>query len=466
MQALHRGGDQSLAPFFRMLLRRGQQYGQLLLQEHFPGGKAGMRIVPHCGSEPVHRPGGGAVAEILADQDADRGRRQETVGMRALVLDAFEQKEGLKQMFLFPQARHETNSAIALLMAEEQIHGTGDHGMVPGQEFDLFMAEGGAAVEGDDQLLALERRQRELRLGEEGEVELKGAPADLFGEDAVEVKYFQQVFFEFLAFVVGGDAALQVMCCLGVAGVEGQQPVLAFLHGHGDLRLQGARALDEGLQPADPGGGGALGQLGAQGGVDFPGSRQVGGKSIQPFMIPAGDDLLAAPLEIGDENLNGLLLADAVEAADALLEQLGIGRQVEEEELVAELEITPLAADLRTDQHPRSLCLSKPGGIAVALQQGEVLMKQGDADIDQALQSRGDGSGLFGTVTDQQHLAAAMLAQVLCEPGQPRIVVIRPGWTRPDMRPFAMLRCGGRGGRRGIRHLFSERFRQRRTRLG
>jgi len=163
-------------------------------------------------------------------------------------------------------------------------------------------------------------------------------------------------------------------------------------------------------------------QFRAQGGIDLVGAGQMGGEGVQPFMIPAHKHFLAAAGEKGDEDLDRLALADAVEAANALLEQFGIGGQIKEEEVVAELEIPAFAADLRADEQARPVGVGEPGGVAVALQQREMLMKQRHLDIDQLLQGRRDGARLFRGVTDQQHLDPAVLAHILSEPDQAGIV--------------------------------------------
>ena len=50
-------------------------------------------------------------------------------------------------------------------------------------------------------------------------------------------------------------------------------------------------------------------------------------------------------------NADGISLADAVEATDALLQQIGVHRQIKQHEVMCELEVTALAADLGTYQY-------------------------------------------------------------------------------------------------------------------
>ena len=63
-------------------------------------------------------------------------------------------------------------------------------------------------------------------------------------------------------------------------------------------------------------------------------------------MIPAGINLLRTAFAKRDMDVDRRGLSDAVESPDALLEEFGIPRQIEEHEMVGELEISPLAADL------------------------------------------------------------------------------------------------------------------------
>ena len=56
------------------------------------------------------------------------------------------------------------------------------------------------------------------------------------------------------------------------------------------------------------------------------GTLQVALEGIQPLVIPAGKHLLRAVLEVGRVHVDSLRLADAIEPANTLLEQLGIER--------------------------------------------------------------------------------------------------------------------------------------------
>ena len=75
-------------------------------------------------------------------------------------------------------------------------------------------------------------------------------------------------------------------------------------------------------------------------------------------------------------HLDGALLADPVEPADPLLQQIHVLRQVVKHEMPGKLEIPPLAADLRAHQYPRAIRLGEERRIPVPLQQREVFVEE------------------------------------------------------------------------------------------
>ena len=77
---------------------------------------------------------------------------------------------------------------------------------------------------------------------------------------------------------------------------------------------------------------------------DLRGAVQVFFKSAQPLMIPARHDFRSGAGRVGHVDADGRGLADAVEAADALLEEFGVGGEVVEDEVVGELDVAALDA--------------------------------------------------------------------------------------------------------------------------
>ena len=70
---------------------------------------------------------------------------------------------------------------------------------------------------------------------------------------------------------------------------------------------------------------------------------------------------------VGEMNMDGTGLADPVEPANALLEELGVFREVPKDEVMGKLEVAPFASDLGTEEHAGTFGVSKVGGLAVAL---------------------------------------------------------------------------------------------------
>ena len=96
------------------------------------------------------------------------------------------------------------------------------------------------------------------------------------------------------------------------------------------------------------------------------------------FPEVAGDDLVGGAGEVGDVDANGLGLANAVEAADALLDESRVEGEVEEDEVMGELEVASLAADLGAEEQPRALRFGEPGRLPVALALGWAFVRRGN----------------------------------------------------------------------------------------
>ena len=77
-------------------------------------------------------------------------------------------------------------------------------------------------------------------------------------------------------------------------------------------------------------------------------------------------------------DLDDRLLADPIEAPDALLEQLGFERQVKQHKMMGELKVPALATNLGTDEQAGASLLAglgKPGRVAIPLDQAQSLVK-------------------------------------------------------------------------------------------
>ena len=75
-------------------------------------------------------------------------------------------------------------------------------------------------------------------------------------------------------------------------------------------------------------------------------------------------------------------LADAVEAADALLEDFGIAGEAEEDEVAGELEVPAFGADFRADEDACAFGFLEVGGVPIALEHGEFFVEEGGLGVD------------------------------------------------------------------------------------
>ena len=120
-------------------------------------------------------------------------------------------------------------------------------------------------------------------------------------------------------------------------------------------------------------------------------------------------------------HLNLGRLPDAVEPPDALLQQFWIERQVEQHEVMRELEVPSLAADLRTDEEPRAVRLRKPRRLAVALHQGQPFVECRHLHVQALAQGSVNRLDLAPRAADEQHLLLAQAAQQFGEPVEARV---------------------------------------------
>ena len=58
--------------------------------------------------------------------------------------------------------------------------------------------------------------------------------------------------------------------------------------------------------------------------IDVIGRSAAFGKQVQPLVIPVKQDLLGRTLEAGDMDMDGLGLADAIQPADTLFQQIRV----------------------------------------------------------------------------------------------------------------------------------------------
>ena len=132
---------------------------------------------------------------------------------------------------------------------------------------------------------------------------------------------------------------------------------------------------------------------------------------IEAFVVPAQQCVLRGAGEGAGVDHDVVLLADAIEAADALFEQIRIERQVPQHQMMGELEIAAFRADFRTQQQARAFRIGEVGGIAVALEEAHAFVEA--RDLDPAARAQGflQREHLGLAAADQQQLVAARAAR-------------------------------------------------------
>lgn len=117
-------------------------------------------------------------------------------------------------------------------------------------------------------------------------------------------------------------------------------------------------------------------------------------------------------------------LADTVQTADTLLQQIRVERQIEHHQLTGELEVAAFGADLGTQQHLRAFLFGgEVGSGAVALDDRQPFVEHRGADrftLAQHLLQLQRGVGLGA---DHQHFFVAVGQQVVQQPLDARVEV-------------------------------------------
>ena len=97
---------------------------------------------------------------------------------------------------------------------------------------------------------------------------------------------------------------------------------------------------------------------------------------VQCFVVPLEQALLRAGLKVRHMQFDHVLLADPVQTADPLLQQVRVGRQVEQHQVMGKLEVTTFTADFGTDQYlGAELFVCEVGSSTVALQNVHAFVK-------------------------------------------------------------------------------------------
>src|SRR5690606_6711141 len=273
--------------------------------------------------------GSGQVAALGVDQQAHRGGWQYLADLqfgrgRALNdINGFYQYGAFLYLLVLEQAYHRA----AFAAGEHHIHGVTHHGVIPGQEFDVFPAQcHGPLVGGADTV---------FRQGGEAVVFQAGAGADqddgvgqVFFFHAIGAEYLLHVVLEERIVVAVGHVVQQFLHAAVALGEDFQQTVAAVHEAFvqfGDLGLGGLDQTVEGVVVLGQGGQEIL-ETGFEHDAVAGLGLVEGGKA---FNEPFQKALLPGFAQRGGVDLYAFLLADPVESADALFQLVDGGGQVE-----------------------------------------------------------------------------------------------------------------------------------------
>ena len=304
---------------------------------------------------------------------------------------------------------------VAEFAVGDLVHRAGDQRVVPGQELGVFVRQRGGAVVGQQQAVV-----GDLWKGTDTDVfamahhQSSGGVFLGFHAEQVEAGFHEGR--QALVPVEVLDAFDQRRAGPRVERGQREQAITAPVHPLGQLFVQARGGVQDGLPIAVVAG---QGRVDAFAHLRIHGRRRrVGvGEAIRAASIPRQPARVAG---VGDRDMdtNGLALADAVEATDALFQQIGVCRQVEENQVMGELKIASLAADLGAQQDLGAvLRIGEPRGRAITLDDAHALVEGGATDAvamsQRGLQRlRGGGAG-----ADQQQLGRTHLADEFTQPG-------------------------------------------------
>ena len=160
----------------------------------------------------------------------------------------------------------------------------------------------------------------------------------------------------------------------------------------------------------------SLVQLAAVGGT--------GTERIESIAIPLHQHVLRGAGEGGGPDGDVVLLADAIETADALFEQIRIERQIPQDHVVRELEIAAFRADFRAQQQARAVAFGEEGGVAVALHERHRFVEARDLHAAARAQRFFEREHFFLGAAGQEELVVRMRFEQVDQPRQARIFAV------------------------------------------
>ena len=145
-------------------------------------------------------------------------------------------------------------------------------------------------------------------------------------------------------------------------------------------------------------------------------------EGVKRFVIPLEQALLWAGFEVRHVQFDDVLLANAVQTANTLFQQVWVGRQIEQYQMVGELEVTTFATDFRADKHlSPELFIREVGGCAVALQNVHAFVEDRGRNTGTHAQGVFQIHCCFGVGADHQYFGALEHFEGVGQPLNPRV---------------------------------------------
>ncbi len=145
---------------------------------------------------------------------------------------------------------------------------------------------------------------------------------------------------------------------------------------------------------------------------------------VQRFVVPLEQALLRAGLKVRHMQFDHVLLADPVQTADTLFQQVRVGRQVEQHQVMGKLEVATFTADFGTDQYlGAEFFVCEVGRSTVALKNVHAFVEHRRRNTGTHTQGVFQVHRGFSVGADHQHFGALEHFQGVDQPFDARVEV-------------------------------------------
>ena len=269
--------------------------------------------------------GGAFVGEVVAaevDEDADGCGCEELIHVPAFIGDGFEDEDDFeKDVGFFAGERAEGGGAGGRI--DEEVDRVLHERVIGGDEADVFADGGALAFEGGEEAVGGDGWEAfDVSVAR---IEEDVAFLVVFDADAEVVEQCDEEAAEERIGVGGADAVDDSAGFFGVEGVELEEAVAAFLHFLRELFSEGICFGDERLECVGRFFLGAVRECDGEETVaeffaELGAAVDRGFEGVEAAVVPFEDGFVGGAFHVGNVDADGLGLADAVEAADALLD--------------------------------------------------------------------------------------------------------------------------------------------------